>query len=615
MPDLRSRTSTHGRTMAGARALWRATGMTDDDFGKPIVAIANSFTQFVPGHVHLKDMGGLVADAVFEAGGIGREFNTIAVDDGIAMGHGGMLYSLPSRELIADAVEYMVNAHCADALVCISNCDKITPGMLIAALRLNIPTVFVSGGPMEAGKTVAIEGVVHDKLDLVDAMSASANDAVTDEQLDTIERSACPTCGSCSGMFTANSMNCLTEAIGLALPGNGSTLATHAARKALFEKAGALVVELAKAWYDDEDASVLPRAIASRDAFENAVALDVAMGGSTNTVLHLLAAAREAELDFSVADIDAISRRVPCLSKVAPNSPKYHMEDVHRAGGIPALLGELDRAGVLNRGVRAVHAPDLDSWLSAWDVRGGSASAVALELFHAAPGGVRTTQPFSTTNRWASLDTDAEQGCIRSVEHAYTVDGGLAILHGNLAPDGCVVKTAGVSEEIWKFTGPARVFESQDDAVSGILVKQVVEGDVVVIRYEGPKGGPGMQEMLYPTSFLMGRGLGAACALVTDGRFSGGTSGLSIGHVSPEAASGGLIALVENGDEIIIDIPGRTITLNVSDEVLAERRAAHEQRAKPWTPADRDRPVSAALRAYASMATSASDGAYRRVPD
>jgi dihydroxy-acid dehydratase len=468
---------------------------------------------------------------------------------------------------------------------------------------------------MEAGKTVAIEGVVHEKLDLVDAMSAAANESVTEEQLDTIERSACPTCGSCSGMFTANSMNCLTEAIGLSLPGNGSTLATHAARKALFEKAGALVVELAKAWYDDEDASVLPRAIASRDAFENAVALDVAMGGSTNTVLHLLAAAREAELDFSVADIDAISRRVPCLSKVAPNSPKYHMEDVHRAGGIPALLGELDRAGVLNRGVRAVHAPDLDSWLSAWDVRGGSASAEALELFHAAPGGVRTTQPFSTTNRWASLDTDAEQGCIRSVEHAYTVDGGLAILHGNLAPDGCVVKTAGVSEEIWKFTGPARVFESQDDAVSGILGKQVVEGDVVVIRYEGPKGGPGMQEMLYPTSFLKGRGLGAACALVTDGRFSGGTSGLSIGHVSPEAASGGLIALVENGDEIIIDIPGRTITLNVSDEVLAERRAAHEQRAKPWTPADRDRPVSAALRAYASMATSASDGAYRRVPD
>jgi dihydroxy-acid dehydratase len=601
--------------MAGARALWRATGMTDDDFGKPIVAIANSFTQFVPGHVHLKDMGGLVADAVFEAGGIGREFNTIAVDDGIAMGHGGMLYSLPSRELIADAVEYMVNAHCADALVCISNCDKITPGMLLAALRLNLPTVFVSGGPMEAGKTIAIEGVVHDKLDLVDAMTASANDSVTDEQLDTIERSACPTCGSCSGMFTANSMNCLTEAIGLALPGNGSTLATHAARKALFERAGSLIVELCKAWYDGDDASVLPRAIASRAAFENAVALDVAMGGSTNTVLHLLAAAREAELDFGVADIDTVSRRVPCLAKVAPNSPKYHMEDVHRAGGIPALLGELDRAGALHRDVRSVHSPDLDSWLSTWDIRGGSPSAEALELFHAAPGGVRTTQPFSTTNRWATLDTDAEAGCIRSLEHAYTVDGGLAILHGNLAPDGCVVKTAGVSEEIWKFSGPAVVFESQDDAVEGILNKRVVEGDVVVIRYEGPRGGPGMQEMLYPTSFLKGRGLGAACALVTDGRFSGGTSGLSIGHVSPEAASGGLIALVEAGDEIIIDIPGRTITLNVSDEVLAERRAAQEQRAKPWTPVNRDRPVSAALRAYASMATSASDGAYRLVPE
>ena len=615
MPDLRSRTSTHGRTMAGARALWRATGMTDDDFGKPIVAVANSFTQFVPGHVHLKDMGGLVCEAIFEAGGIGREFNTIAVDDGIAMGHGGMLYSLPSRELIADAVEYMVQAHCADALVCISNCDKITPGMLLAALRLNIPTVFVSGGPMEAGKTVAIEGVVHDKLDLVDAMSASANESVTDEQLDTIERSACPTCGSCSGMFTANSMNCLTEAIGLALPGNGSTLATHAARKALFEKAGRLVVDLARAYYDGDDASVLPRAIASRPAFENAVALDVAMGGSTNTVLHLLAAAREAELDFQVADIDAISRRVPCLSKVAPNSPKYHMEDVHRAGGIPALLGELDRAGALRRDVRAVHAPDLDTWLSDWDIRGGKATEEALELFHAAPGGVRTTEPFSTTNRWASLDTDAVEGCIRSLEHAYTADGGLAILFGNLAPDGCVVKTAGVSEEVWKFSGPARVFESQDAAVQGILGKEVVAGDVVVIRYEGPRGGPGMQEMLYPTSFLKGRGLGAACALVTDGRFSGGTSGLSIGHVSPEAASGGLIALVETGDTIEIDIPGRSITLRVSDEVLAERRAAQEARPRPYTPLDRDRPVSAALRAYASMATSASDGAYRRVPE
>jgi len=601
--------------MAGARALWRATGMTDDDFGKPIVAIANSFTQFVPGHVHLKDMGGLVADAVFQAGGIGREFNTIAVDDGIAMGHGGMLYSLPSRELIADAVEYMVNAHCADALVCISNCDKITPGMLLAALRLNIPTVFVSGGPMEAGKTVAVEGIVHEKLDLIDAMSASANDNVTDEQLDTIERSACPTCGSCSGMFTANSMNCLTEAIGLALPGNGSTLATHAARKALFERAGALIVDLAKQYYENDDLTVLPRAIASRDAFENAVALDVAMGGSTNTVLHLLAAAREAELDFSVSDIDAVSRRVPCLSKVAPNSPKYHMEDVHRAGGIPALLGELHRGGALRTNVRSVHSTDLESWLNTWDIRSGSPSETALELFHAAPGGVRTTQPFSTTNRWSTLDTDPVAGCIRSVEHAYTADGGLAILFGNLAPDGCVVKTAGVDEELWKFSGPARVFESQEQAVDGILGKQVVAGDVVVIRYEGPRGGPGMQEMLYPTSFLKGRGLGKACALITDGRFSGGTSGLSIGHVSPEAAAGGLIALVETGDEITIDIPGRSITLNVSDEDLAQRRHEQERRAKPYKPTDRIRPVSAALRAYASMATSASDGAYRLVPE
>ena len=615
MPVLRSRTSTHGRTMAGARALWRATGMTDDDFGKPIIAIANSFTQFVPGHVHLKDMGGLVADAIFEAGGIGREFNTIAVDDGIAMGHGGMLYSLPSRELIADAVEYMVNAHCADALVCISNCDKITPGMLLAALRLNIPTVFVSGGPMEAGKTIAIEGVVHGKLDLVDAMTASANENVTDEQLDTIERSACPTCGSCSGMFTANSMNCLTEAIGLALPGNGSTLATHSARKALFENAGAIIVDIARAYYENDDESVLPRAIASREAFENAVALDVAMGGSTNTVLHLLAAAREAELDFTVGDIDQISRRVPCLAKVAPNSPKYHMEDVHRAGGIPALMGELNRAGVLHRGVRSVHSPDLDSWLAEWDVRSGTASERALELFHAAPGGVRTVEPFSTSNRWATLDTDAAEGCIRSLEHAYTVDGGLAILFGNLAPEGCVVKTAGVSEELWKFSGPAVVFESQDTAVEGILNKKVVGGDVVVIRYEGPRGGPGMQEMLYPTSFLKGRGLGAACALITDGRFSGGTSGLSIGHVSPEAASGGLIALIEPGDEITIDIPARSISLDVPDDVLAERRAAMEARPKPWSAVGRERVVSAALRAYASMATSASDGAYRKVPE
>jgi dihydroxy-acid dehydratase len=614
--------------MAGARALWRATGMTDDDFGKPIVAIANSFTQFVPGHVHLKEMGGLVAAAVAEAGGVGREFNTIAVDDGIAMGHGGMLYSLPSRELIADAVEYMVNAHCADALVCISNCDKITPGMLLAALRLNIPTVFVSGGPMEAGKIdgFAVDGVVHTeppaglagstrRIDLIDAMIASSNAAVSDSQLDSIERSACPTCGSCSGMFTANSMNCLTEAIGLALPGNGSTLATHAARRGLFERAGRLVVEIAKRWYDGDDASVLPRSIASPAAFENAVALDVAMGGSTNTVLHLLAAAREAELDFGVADIDAISRRVPCLAKVAPNTPQYHMEDVHRAGGIPAILGELDRAGALRRDVHAVHAPSLDAWLSAWDIRGGSPSPEAVELFHAAPGGARTTEPFSTTNRWASLDTDAATGCVRDVGHAYTADGGLAILHGNLAPDGCVVKTAGVPAECLTFRGPAKVYESQEATVDAILRGDVVAGDVVVVRYEGPKGGPGMQEMLYPTSFLKGRGLGRACALITDGRFSGGTSGLSIGHVSPEAASGGLIALVEDGDLIEIDIPARSIVLDVPEEELTRRRVAQEKRDRPYTPVGRDRPVSAALRAYASMAASASDGAYRRVPD
>ncbi|HEX5542421.1 MAG TPA: dihydroxy-acid dehydratase [Micromonospora sp.] len=615
MPQLRSRTSTHGRMMAGARALWRATGMTDDDFGKPIVAIANSFTQFVPGHVHLKDMGGLVAEAIAEAGGVGREFNTIAVDDGIAMGHGGMLYSLPSRELIADAVEYMVNAHCADALVCISNCDKITPGMLLAALRLNIPAIFVSGGPMEAGKTVAVEGVVHSKIDLIDAMTAAANDAVSEAQLDEIERSACPTCGSCSGMFTANSMNCLAEAIGLALPGNGSTLATHAARRSLFVEAGRTIVEIAKRWYDGDDDSVLPRSVASRAAFENAVALDVAMGGSTNTVLHLLAAAREAELDFNVADIDAISRRVPCLVKVAPNSQQYHMEDVHRAGGIPAILGELDRAGLLHRDVHAVHAPSLQRWLADWDIRSGSAKPEAIELFHAAPGGVRTTEPFSTTNRWSSLETDAADGCIRDVAHAYSADGGLAILHGNLAPDGCVVKTAGVPEECLTFRGPAKVFESQEAAVEAILGKRIVPGDVMVIRYEGPKGGPGMQEMLYPTSFLKGRGLGQACALITDGRFSGGTSGLSVGHISPEAAGGGLIALVEEGDEIAIDIPARSIELNVPDEELARRRVAQEKRDKPYTPVDRVRPVSAALRAYASMATSASDGAYRRVPD
>jgi dihydroxy-acid dehydratase len=602
--------------MAGARALWRATGMTDDDFGKPIVAIANSYTQFVPGHVHLKDLGDLVAKAIYASGGVGREFNTIAVDDGIAMGHGGMLYSLPSRELIADAVEYMVNAHCADALVCISNCDKITPGMLLAALRLNIPTVFVSGGPMEAGKVSANDPrLAGRKLDLVDAMVAAANDSVSDDEVATLERSACPTCGSCSGMFTANSMNCLTEAIGLSLPGNGSTLATHALRKGLFERAGHLIVDLCRRYYEDDDSSVLPLAIASREAFENAVALDVAMGGSTNTVLHLLAAAREAQLDFGVEDIDAISRRVPCLSKVAPNSQQYHMEDVHRAGGIPAILGELDRGGLLNRNVHAVHAPSLGDWLSTWDIRGASPSPSAIELFHAAPGGVRTTQPFSTSNRWSTLDTDAAEGCVRDVAHAYTADGGLAILHGNLAPEGCVVKTAGVPDDCLVFSGPARVFESQEDAVTGILGGAIVAGDVVVIRYEGPRGGPGMQEMLYPTSFLKGRGLGRACALITDGRFSGGTSGLSIGHVSPEAAGGGLIALVEEGDTIAIDIPRRSIALEVPPSTLEERRIAQEKRERPYTPVNRQRPVSAALRAYASMASSASDGAYRRVPE
>ncbi|GAA4104245.1 dihydroxy-acid dehydratase [Nocardioides kongjuensis] len=615
MPTLRSATSTSGRNMAGARALWRATGMTDSDFGKPIIAIANSFTEFVPGHVHLRDLGKIVAESVVAAGGVAKEFNTIAVDDGIAMGHGGMLYSLPSRELIADAVEYMVNAHCADAIVCISNCDKITPGMLLASLRLNIPVVFVSGGPMEAGKTTAIEGIVHSKLDLVDAMVASANEAVTDEQLDTIERSACPTCGSCSGMFTANSMNCLTEAIGLSLPGNGSTLATHAKRRALFEEAGRVVMDLCRRYYEDDDESVLPRNIANREAFENAVALDVAMGGSTNTVLHLLAAAREAELDFDVHDIDAISRRVPCLSKVAPNSPKFHMEDVHRAGGIPALLGELRRGGALKEGVHSVHAPNLDEWLDKWDIRGKNPSPEALELFQAAPGGVRTTEPFSTENRWGTLDTDAAEGCIRDFEHAYSADGGLAILTGNIAVDGCVVKTAGVPDDCLVFHGTAIVFESQDAAVEGILGKKVEEGHVVVIRYEGPKGGPGMQEMLYPTAFLKGRGLGQKCALITDGRFSGGTSGLSIGHISPEAAGGGLIALIEDGDPISIDIPNRTIHLDVDDHTLFERKILQEKRDKPYTPLDRQRPVSAALRAYASMATAASDGAYRRVPE
>ncbi|MFF7990199.1 dihydroxy-acid dehydratase [Kitasatospora xanthocidica] len=610
MPELRSRTVTHGRNMAGARALLRAAGVAREDFGKPIIAVANSFTEFVPGHTHLQPVGRIVSEAIKQAGGIPREFNTIAVDDGIAMGHGGMLYSLPSRDLIADSVEYMVNAHCADALICISNCDKITPGMLMAALRLNIPTVFVSGGPMEAGKATLVDGTVR-KLDLVDAISQAVNENVSDEDIAIIEENACPTCGSCSGMFTANSMNCLTEAIGLSLPGNGSVLATHTARRALYENAGRTVVEITNRHYGRDDASVLPRAIATRAAFENAMALDIAMGGSTNTILHLLAAAQEAELDFDQRAIDAISRKVPCLSKVAPNG-SYYMEDVHRAGGIPAILGELYRGGLLNEDVHTVHSDSLAEWLKTWDVRGGSPSTEAVELWHAAPGCVRSAEAFSQSERWESLDTDAARGCIRSVEHAYSVEGGLAVLYGNLAEDGCIVKTAGVDESIWTFSGPAVVVESQEDAVEAILAKRVKEGDVVVIRYEGPKGGPGMQEMLYPTSFLKGRGLGKACALVTDGRFSGGTSGLSIGHASPEAASGGTIALVEDGDTIAIDIPGRTISLEVPEEVLAERRRALEA-AGGYRPKNRDRQVSQALRAYAAMATSADKGAVRDV--
>ena len=613
MPALRSRVTTHGRNAAGARSLWRATGMGDDDFGKPIVAIANSYTQFVPGHVHLKDLGDLVASAVREAGGVPREFNTIAVDDGIAMGHGGMLYSLPSREIISDAVEYMVNGHAADALVCISNCDKITPGMLNAAMRLNIPTVFVSGGPMEAGKAVVVDGVAHAPTDLITAISASASSAVDEDGLSVVERSACPTCGSCSGMFTANSMNCLTEALGLSLPGNGSTLATHAARRELFLEAGRTVMALAKRWYAHDDESALPRNIATREAFENAMALDVAMGGSTNTVLHILAAAQEGEIDFSLADIDAISRRVPCLAKVSPNSD-YHMEDVHRAGGIPAILGELWRAGLLNEGVHSVHSPSLEQWLSEWDVRAASPSETAVELYHAAPGGVRTTEAFSTENRWSSLDTDAAGGCIRDRAHAYTADGGLAVLRGNLSERGAVIKTAGIPEDIWRFEGPARVVESQEEAVSVILTKQIQPGDVLVVRYEGPAGGPGMQEMLHPTAFLKGAGLGAKCALVTDGRFSGGSSGISVGHVAPEAAAGGAIGLVEDGDRILIDVRERTLQILVDDEVLAERRAKMDASERPWTPKDRDRVVSKALRAYAAMATSADTGAVRHVP-
>jgi len=612
MPALRSRTTTHGRNMAGARALWRATGMTDDDFGKPIVAVANSFTEFVPGHVHLRNLGALVAGAVAESGGVAREFNTIAVDDGIAMGHGGMLYSLPSRELIADSVEYMVNAHCADALVCVSNCDKITPGMLLAALRLNIPTVFVSGGAMESGNAVISEGTARSKLDLITAMSAAVNPDVSDTELSTIERSACPTCGSCSGMFTANSMNCLTEAIGLSLPGNGSTLATAAARRELFLEAGRLVVDLARRYYEKDDEAVLPRSIASAAAFRNAFAVDVAMGGSTNTVLHLLAAAVEAGVDVTLADIDEISRRVPNLCKVAPSSTRYYMEDVHRAGGIPAILGELDRAGLLDPSTHSVHAASLREFLDRWDVRGPNPSPEAVELFHAAPGGVRTIEPFSSTNRWDTLDTDAENGCIRSAEHAYSAEGGLAVLCGNLAVDGAVVKTAGVDESQWSFRGPALVVESQDDAVDAILNKRVQPGDVIIVRYEGPRGGPGMQEMLYPTAFLKGRGLGPKCALITDGRFSGGSSGLSIGHVSPEAAHGGTIALVRDGDIIEIDIPTRRLELLVSDEELDRRRADLEA-SGGYRPANRERQVSAALRAYAAMATSASTGAARDV--
>lgn len=612
MIPLRSKVTTVGRNASGARALWRATGTKEHEFGKPIVAIVNSYTQFVPGHVHLKNVGDIVAEAVREAGGVPKEFNTIAVDDGIAMGHGGMLYSLPSREIIADSVEYMVNAHTADAMVCISNCDKITPGMLNAAMRLNIPAVFVSGGPMEAGKAVAVNGVTKAPTDLLTAITASASDAVTDEGLTEIENFACPTCGSCSGMFTANSMNCLTEALGLSLPGNGSTLATHSARRDLFVKAGKTIVDLCSRYYGEEDESVLPRSIATKHAFQNAMALDMAMGGSSNTVLHILAAAQEGEIDFDLSDIDRLSYEIPCLSKVSPNSD-YHMEDVHRAGGIPAILGELRRAGKLNSDVHTVLYDSLDTWLDDWDIRGGKATDDAIELFHAAPGGVRTTEAFSQSNRWETLDTDAENGCIHSVENAYTADGGLVILRGNIAPDGAVIKAAGVDQEQWIFTGPARVVESQEEAVSVILKREVQPGDVVVVRYEGPSGGPGMQEMLHPTSFLKGAGLGKVCALITDGRFSGGTSGLSIGHISPEAAHGGLIGLIENGDEITIDVHERVLNLNVDDEEIERRRQAQEAREKPWTPVARDRKVSKALRAYAKMATSADKGAVRQV--
>ncbi|NLY65158.1 MAG: dihydroxy-acid dehydratase [Alcaligenaceae bacterium] len=615
MPQYRSKTSTHGRNMAGARALWRATGMKDGDFGKPIIAVVNSFTQFVPGHVHLKDMGQLVAREIEAAGGVAKEFNTIAVDDGIAMGHGGMLYSLPSRELIADSVEYMVNAHCADAMVCISNCDKITPGMLMAAMRLNIPVVFVSGGPMEAGKILAPgTGKVIAKLDLVDAMIKAGDPTVSDAETEETERSACPTCGSCSGMFTANSMNCLTEVLGLSLPGNGSIVATHAKRRSLFERAGALVVELCKRYYEQDDASVLPRNIATRASYENAMALDVSMGGSTNTVLHLLAAAQEAGVDFTMSDIDRISRQVPCLCKVAPATSQYHMEDVHRAGGVMAILGELARAGKLDLNAGNIHSGTLGKAIEQWDVNSGHASEEVKEFYKASPGGIPTQVAFSQDRQYPTLDLDRAKGCIRSHEHAYSEDGGLAVLYGNLAINGCIVKTAGVDESILKFTGKAVVYESQEDATAGILGDKVKEGDVVIIRYEGPKGGPGMQEMLYPTSYLKSKGLGAKAALLTDGRFSGGSSGLVIGHASPEAAEGGNIGLIKEGDIIEIDIPNRSIHLAISDEELAHRRAAMEAKGEyAWQPENRERYVSQALQAYAAMATSADRGAVRDV--
>lgn len=615
--QLRSATSTQGRNMAGARALWRATGMRDSDFGKPIIAVVNSFTEFVPGHVHLRNVGKLVADAIVEAGGVAKEMNTIAVDDGIAMGHGGMLYSLPSREVIADSVEYMVNAHCADAMVCISNCDKVTPGMLIAAMRLNIPVVFVSGGPMEAGKNIDPSVIIGDAKtghgNLITVMNATANDEVSDDALLAIEKLACPTCGSCSGMFTANSMNCLTEALGLSLPGNGSTLATQVARRDLFVRAGEMIVDLCHRYYDEEDDSVLPRNIANKDAFHNAMTLDMAMGGSSNTVLHLLAVAHEGGIDFDLEDIAELGRTVPCLSKVAPNHNDYHMEDVHRAGGIPRILGELDRGGFLTHTVHTIHSPSLDEWLGAWDPKSPTVTDEAIKLWKAAPGNVRTTEAFTTSNKWAELDLDQENGCVRDIEHAYTANGGLTVLFGNLAPEGAIIKAAGIDPSLFHFEGRARVMESQDEAIEKILDKTVEAGDVVVIRYEGPAGGPGMQEMLYPTSFIKGRGLGKACALITDGRFSGGTSGISVGHISPEAADGGLIGLIEDGDPIIIDVNEGLLQLEVPEEEIERRRLAQEAREHPWTPLNRDRVISPALQLYAATALSASKGAARDV--